>query len=58
MTSDLQPLLDGVKENRQQWQRLADTAANRSAPRNNNNINNNNNNYTTNNDREKVGTND
>lgn len=57
MTPDLHPLLDGVKENRQQWQRLADTAANRNVPGNNNN-NNNNNNYTSNNDREKVGTND
>ena len=55
MTPDLQPLLDGVKENRQQWQKLADESAIRTAPRSHNN--NNNNNYSRNNDRKKVGTN-
>lgn len=52
MTPDLGPLLDGVRHNRQQWQKLADeAAANKNMPGNNNN----NNNYTLNSDRERGG---
>lgn len=52
MTPDLVPLLDGVRHNRQQWQKLADeAAANKIVPGNNNN----NNKYTLNSDRERGG---
>lgn len=51
MTPDLEPLLEGVRNNRQQWQKLADEAANKNIPGNNNN----NNNYTHNSDHERGG---
>lgn len=51
MTPDLGPLLEGVRNNRQQWQKLADeAAANKNVPGNNNN-----NNYTLNSDCERGG---
>ncbi|XP_045612684.1 dual 3',5'-cyclic-AMP and -GMP phosphodiesterase 11 isoform X1 [Procambarus clarkii] len=44
LTSELKPLLEGVVDNRKNWQMLADEALNKDRPNNNNNNNTNNNN--------------
>ncbi|XP_042878602.1 dual 3',5'-cyclic-AMP and -GMP phosphodiesterase 11-like [Penaeus japonicus] len=44
LSDELKPLLDGVQDNRQNWQRLADDVTQKETTANNNNNNNNNNN--------------